>query len=150
MKLSEAAAFKFKVHKTIDTNLADAIDNFAFEVLVHLASTTGAGAIIWSASDLLNTYQIRNVIEKALDHAVAEGQTVDPHISALEAIDRLLLSFTFEDNSPEGLTVIIDDSPTEPWWWRRVPLRGPALDEINECRTGMGLPTLTPEQPGSI
>lgn len=82
----------------------------------------------WGVYDLIGAYELRRRIETSI-HAdplsLAES-------AVLRAVDELLVSFTQPIDDPEGLRRILSDVPTEPWWWMRIPVRGPPRDEYDE------------------
>jgi hypothetical protein len=110
--------------------LGDVMDAWAGHVLrlwrecdTSYEETPGA----WGAHDLVAALYIRDRVGVGL---VACGCD-QPTLPVVDATDELYKSFTVEDEG-DSLLLVGYEVPRSPWWWRRVPARGPVVVELAE------------------
>ncbi len=86
----------------------------------------------WTADDLVATLYLRDFVKKG-ERDLPEDLTAAVR-QAIGPIDAAFTEFTTQDS--EGLLRrwVGDDELGEGWWWGRVPLAGPVLDDLLELR----------------
>lgn len=110
--------------------LLDSVDSWAGHVNRFVKEASGSaplGSTPWGAYDWIAALHLRDHLRRAL----SELEIVEP-LATIEVTDELFRRFTVPDES--GLLRLsgMDDLPSEPWWWHRVPSAGPAADEFAE------------------
>ena len=111
--------------------LVDLIDDWAGRVLKLFYDSRETDRDVfheWGADDLVGALYLRDAVDRGL--ATLRARHLSGDIAAVRAIDELFRSMTIEDD--RGLTVVEPDAPLSPWWWKRVPSRGPVVVEIEE------------------
>lgn len=114
------------------------LESWALRVLrVYTELETTVAECEWGMDDYVGALFARDWLERGLQAAGLTQGRREP--SAVLAVDALFRSFTLPDehgflqNVQRGL-------PVEPWWWTRIPSRGPIADEITalgqRLRTG--------------
>lgn len=89
---------------------------------IDLVADTGVD--FWGPFDLVGAYHGRERIERLL---------VDCEVSfAVDAIDRLLLSFSEEIGVAWLASLGLEDERGDGWWWGFVPVRGPLRWELDD------------------
>ena len=126
MKLSEAAQLSVAFGPG-ERTLLDLIDGWCGHVmkLTHDASEVAEDP--WTVHDFIASLYLRDAVERG----IVSGESGNVSISAVEAADEVFRSITIEDQ--DSLLARCDpDVPGSPWWWRRVPARGPIAVEIQQ------------------
>lgn len=75
--------------------------------------------------DFIAARYIRDGLETGL--RTNFGNERDPAL--VRVTDQLFMSFTLEDAS---WTWVQPDLPSDPWWWRRFPVSGPIVVELDQ------------------
>ena len=116
-----------------ESTLAELINGWSAQVLKFYrdldSSWRDPDPTIWGGDDLMGTYHLRDAIESGLD--LLEAAVGTRKVATLTATDELLRTFTVEDTDSMKLF----DSTIElrsGWWWRRVPARGPVVQQLAE------------------
>lgn len=108
-------------------SLIEMIDGWAARVLNLYSDASGLSDFEWTSHDLIGSLIMRDAVQRGVEQLVQD----DRPVPALEAADALFRSFTRED--PQRLLVEWEPGiPSLPWWWTRIPARGPIADEIAE------------------
>jgi len=83
----------------------------------------------WGAHDLIGALHARDRIQRAIRAAGANSEAV----ATVAVADELFRMFTVVDEdgllSEAGMP-----TPSEPWYWRRIPRNGPVPRELNEWK----------------
>jgi hypothetical protein len=127
MRLSETAQV-FVAFGASERTLLDLIDGWCGHVM-KLADDLLEEATEdpWTVHDFIASLYIRDAVQRGMEYGDMRNVT----ISAVAAADEVLRSITIEDQ--QGLLASCDpDVPATPWWWGRVPARGPIDAEIRQ------------------
>ena len=110
--------------------LSDMVDAWAVHVVRlfrELDTSVAETPSAWGAHDLVAALYARDRVKAGLDTCPG----VDGTLAVVEATDELFRCFTVEDER-DLLGLVGYDIPRAPWWWRRVPTRGPVATELTE------------------
>lgn len=85
---------------------------------------------VWGAHDLVATAALRSRLEAA--KAKVHGELGREISAAVSDVDRAFWDFTEDDES--AMLVRLDNRQVEAaeWWWRRIPVTGPARRELEK------------------
>ena len=118
--------------------LGDLMDAWAGRVLRFLReldTSYDETPSAWGAHDLVAALYTRDRVEAGL----AVTPSDDRRLAVVEATDELFRLFTVEDDA-DSLLLVGYDIPRSPWWWRRVPARGPVVIELTEIADRLARP----------
>jgi hypothetical protein len=88
-------------------------------------------ASTWNADDLVGAYILRDAVETGLNQL--HGLTGEPReVASLRATDQLLVTFTFDDADGLLNRRMANVSERSGWWWRRLPQRGPVIQDLTQ------------------
>lgn len=125
--MTELTAVSVHLGETRVIQLLDALDSWALNVLrFHRELGLGPDAPdAYGADDYVGALFGRDRIERALSGTFAgrEGP------AALEIVDEFFRGFTVPD-STKLLRHAGNSDDRDPWWWQRVPLQGPVVEEL--------------------
>ena len=76
----------------------------------------------WGVDDLVAAYRLRAIIERTIVSSALER----PH--ALVVADRFLCTFTASHSTHWAR--LAGQAPGAEWWWHRLPISGPVVDEL--------------------
>ncbi|MFC7219749.1 hypothetical protein ACFQLX_16490 [Streptomyces polyrhachis] len=83
---------------------------------------------VWGAHDFLAALYLRDFLESGISGVREEFV---PNVrAAIEDVDARFISYTVADDLRLNERVDRREQPDAPWWWRRIPLSGPAREEL--------------------
>ena len=114
----------------------DLVDSWSARVLrlFHEANDPHSMSMssCWGVHDFIAALFIRDHLDNGIHHVNHEGEA-DPF--AVQVADELFQSFTVLD-AKGRLRTARSDLSHEPWWWQRIPSRGPIRDELWAIASG--------------
>jgi hypothetical protein len=138
MRTRDAASVTFTDSDARTWILGDLVDAWAGHVLRllrELDTSYDETPSVWGAHDLVAALYMRDWVEAGL----AAVPSDDRCLPVVEATDELFRLFTVEDDA-DSLLLVGYDIPRSPWWWRRVPARGPVVIELTEIAERLARP----------
>lgn len=119
-----------------ERTLLDLIDGWCGHVMKMFADASGSTDEPWTIHDLVASLYLRDAIHRGL--AQLPQQQSEVTIAAVATADEVFRSMTTEDQ--QGLLAQFDpDVAISPWWWVRIPLRGPIAAEFRLLRRRLNL-----------
>jgi hypothetical protein len=85
----------------------------------------------WSVHDYIAALYIRDQVQRCINQATSD---VDDCPFTVLTADELLRSFTLVDTD-NLMHRVRSDLPSEPWWWGRIPARGPIARDLQRWRS---------------
>ena len=129
MRSSDLMATTIQLGHGREASCLDLIDSWSAHVvrLFRESSASGSSGSDWGVHDYIAALYIRDQVQRCVLKVIPVGGN-DPF--TVQAADELFRSFTVPDTE-DRLRAVGSDLPRSPWWWGRIPARGPVSRDLD-------------------